>query len=47
LAVSLLAYALPASWFGYWQLSRRPTTYRRLGVGLVNRVTQHGELING
>ncbi|SFQ35579.1 hypothetical protein [Hymenobacter arizonensis] len=45
LAISLLAYAVPTSWFGYWQLSRRPAMYRKLGVALVNRVTQNGDLV--
>ncbi len=46
LGVSLLAYAVPASWFGYWQLSRTPAAYRKLGVAAVNRVTQHGDFVN-
>jgi hypothetical protein len=46
LALSLLAYAVPTAWFGHWQLSSRPARYRRLGVALVNRVTQHGDFIN-
>lgn len=46
LAASLLAYAVPAAWLGYWQLSRTPGPYRRLGVAAMNRVTQHGDFIN-
>lgn len=46
LAVSLLAYALPTSWFPYWQLSNTPATYRKLGVPIVNHFTQHGGPIN-
>ena len=46
LAVSLLAYALPASWFRYWQLSSKPAPYRKLRVPLVNRFTQHGDFVN-
>ena len=46
LAASLLAYAVPASLFRYWQLSGAPATYRRLGVPVLNRFTQHGTLIN-
>lgn len=46
LGVSLLAYAVPTAWFGYWQLSRRPARYRQLGVALLNRVTQHGDFVN-
>ncbi|RSK42632.1 glycosyl-4,4'-diaponeurosporenoate acyltransferase CrtO family protein [Hymenobacter perfusus] len=47
LALSLLAYAVPRAWFRRWQLSRKPATYRHLGVPLINRVTQHGSLVNG
>lgn len=46
LALSLLAYAVPTAWFGYWQLSRTPAIYRRLGVHVVNRFTQHGHLVH-
>ncbi|MBF9221648.1 glycosyl-4,4'-diaponeurosporenoate acyltransferase CrtO family protein [Hymenobacter ruricola] len=46
LAVGLLAYAVPTAWFGRWQLSRRPARYRRLGVALLNRLTQNGDLVN-
>lgn len=44
--LSLLAYALPRAWFRYWQLSRQPARYQRLGVALVGRFTQHGSLVN-
>lgn len=47
LAACLLAYAVPTAWFGYWQLSRTPGRYRRLGVAAVNRVTQNGALVHG
>lgn len=47
LAFSLPALGLPAAWFHYWQLSRAPAAYRRLGVPVVNRFTQHGDLIQG
>lgn len=46
LAVSLLAYALPSTWFRYWQLSSSSVPYRKLGVPIVNRFTQHGDFIN-
>jgi len=46
LGVSLLAYAVPAAWFGYWQLSRRPARYRQLGVVLAGRLTQNGDFVN-
>lgn len=46
LAASMLGYALPAAVFQYWQLSRTPARYRQLRVPAVNRVTQHGDLIN-
>ncbi|TPG65585.1 hypothetical protein [Hymenobacter nivis] len=46
LAVSLFAYAVPVAWLGWWQLSRAPGPYRRLGVAAVNRVTQHGDFVN-
>lgn len=44
--LSLLAYALPKTWFRYWQLSRQPAPYQRLGVPVAGRLTQHGRLIN-
>ncbi|TYZ08933.1 hypothetical protein FY528_12015 [Hymenobacter lutimineralis] len=47
LALSLLAYAVPKAWFSWWQLSRAPAAYRRLGVPLVNRLAQHGSVVNG
>lgn len=47
LAASLLVYAVPVAWFRYWQLSSGPARYRRLGVPLVNELTQHGGLVNG
>lgn len=47
LAASLLAYALPKAWFGRWQLSPRLAAYQRLGVHLVNRFTQHGDIVHG
>ncbi|MCB2406464.1 hypothetical protein [Hymenobacter lucidus] len=46
LAASLLMYAVPVAWFRYWQLSSGPARYRRLGVPLINQLTQHGGLIN-
>ncbi len=46
LLISLLAFAVPTSWFRYLQLSRRPAAYRRLGVHVINRFTQHGDLIH-
>ncbi|HEX8425785.1 hypothetical protein [Hymenobacter sp.] len=46
LAVSLLAYAVPASSFRYWQLSATLTAYRKLGVPLANHLAQHGDLVN-
>ncbi|MDO7849085.1 hypothetical protein Q5H92_22165 [Hymenobacter sp. M29] len=45
LAISMLAYAVPTSWFNYWQLIQQPARYQQLGVALVNRVTQHGDLV--
>jgi len=46
LAASLLTYALPTAWFRYWQLSRMPAAYRKLGVPVVNHFTQSGTFIN-
>ena len=46
LAGSMLTFGLPASWFRYWQLSAAPAAYRRLGVPVVNRFTQHGTLMH-
>ncbi|TGE27706.1 glycosyl-4,4'-diaponeurosporenoate acyltransferase CrtO family protein [Hymenobacter metallicola] len=46
LGVSLLVYALPRAWFGWWQLSHAVRPYQRLGVPLVNLFTQHGGLVN-
>ncbi|WP_375437672.1 hypothetical protein [uncultured Hymenobacter sp.] len=46
LAASFLAYVVPISRFRHWQLSGGPAAYRQLGVPLVNRFTQHGDLIN-
>jgi uncharacterized membrane protein len=46
LAVSLPAYALPTSWFRYWQLSNTSAIYRKLGVLFVNRFTQNGDFVN-
>ncbi|AHJ95658.1 hypothetical protein Hsw_0063 [Hymenobacter swuensis DY53] len=46
LALSLLAYAVPRAWFGWWQLSKKPASYQHLGVPLINRVAQHGSLVN-
>ncbi|TGE21280.1 hypothetical protein E5K00_13380 [Hymenobacter aquaticus] len=46
LGVSLLGYAVPRSWFRYWQLSRARRRYERLGVPVVARFTQHGTLVH-
>jgi hypothetical protein len=46
LAACLLAYVVPTSWLGHWQLSRTPGIYRKLGVASVNRVTQNGTLVH-
>ncbi|MCA8832468.1 glycosyl-4,4'-diaponeurosporenoate acyltransferase CrtO family protein [Hymenobacter pini] len=46
LGLSLLAYALPRTWFRRWQLSESPAVYRRVGVAFVNRLTQHGAAVN-
>ncbi|UOQ73203.1 glycosyl-4,4'-diaponeurosporenoate acyltransferase CrtO family protein [Hymenobacter cellulosilyticus] len=46
LAASLLVYAVPKTWFRYWQLSRSRVPYQRLGVPAVNYFTQHGYLVN-
>ncbi|WP_152981551.1 hypothetical protein [Hymenobacter sp. AT01-02] len=46
LGLSLLAYAVPRSWFRYWQLSRVPAMYRRLGVPVVNWLAQDGALVH-
>ena len=46
LRLSLLAYAVPRTWFRYWQLSEKPVVYRRLGVPFVNRLAQDGALVN-
>ncbi|GAB3842527.1 glycosyl-4,4'-diaponeurosporenoate acyltransferase CrtO family protein [Hymenobacter jeollabukensis] len=45
-AVSLLAYLLPARALERLRLSASPARYRRLGVHWLNRVTQNGELVN-
>ena len=45
-AVSLLAYAMPTSWFGTWQLGRTPDRYRRLGVAFAGSLVQNGALVN-
>ncbi|WP_460622246.1 glycosyl-4,4'-diaponeurosporenoate acyltransferase CrtO family protein [Hymenobacter tenuis] len=45
-ASSLLAYAVPQTWFRYWQLSKSVAAYRRLGVPLVNHLAQHGTLVH-
>jgi len=47
LAASLLGYAVPKAWFRWWQLSRTPAAYHRLGVHVANHFTQHGSLVNG
>ena len=47
LVVSLLGYALPISWYRHLQLSTTAATYQRLGVRVLNRFTQHGDIING
>ncbi|PJJ52903.1 glycosyl-4,4'-diaponeurosporenoate acyltransferase CrtO family protein [Hymenobacter chitinivorans] len=46
LGVSLLGYLVPQAWFRHWQLSRSAAVYRRLGVPVVGRFTQHGTLVN-
>lgn len=46
LGVSLLAYAVPRTWFQYWQLSQDPAVYRRLGVPVVNWLAQDGALVH-
>ncbi|MBC6608096.1 hypothetical protein H8B13_14815 [Hymenobacter sp. BT188] len=46
LIVSLLAFGIPASGFRHLQLSRTPAAYRKLGVHVVNRFTQHGDFIH-
>jgi hypothetical protein len=46
-ATSLLVYVFPVSLFHHLQLSSKPAFYRRLGVPLVNRVTQNGQIVNG
>lgn len=46
LAACLLGYGVPTAWFGYWQLSRTPGMYRKLGVTAVNRVTQNGAVVH-
>ena len=46
LIVSFLAFGIPASGFRHLQLSRTPAAYRRLGVHVVNRFTQHGDFIH-
>lgn len=45
-AVSLLAWAMPARWLRRLQLSAGPALYRRLGVPVANRFTQHGAIVN-
>lgn len=47
LGLSLLAYAVPRAWFRYWQLSKSPAVYRRLGVAFVNHLAQNGAAVNG
>lgn len=47
LAVSVVGYVLPVAGLRRLQLSAGPAAYRRLGVPVVNRFTQHGAIING
>ncbi|GGG38787.1 hypothetical protein GCM10011378_13850 [Hymenobacter glacieicola] len=46
LGLSVLAYALPRGWFRCWQLSESVVAYRRVGVPVVNRLAQHGGVVN-
>lgn len=46
LGLSVLAYAVPRAWFRHWQLSESAVAYQRVGVPVVNRLAQHGAVVN-
>ena len=46
LAISLLTAFLPKSFFHKLQIGKTMKVYKRIGVNLISRVTQNGEIIN-
>lgn len=46
LGLSLIPIFLPNAWLDRLRIGRTTKVYKRLGVHLVNKVTQNGELIN-
>lgn len=45
-SLAILLMAVPASFYRRFQLSKNPQCYERMGVLVINKITQHGHWIN-
>ena len=45
--LAILLMALPGNFYRRFQISKSPQYYERLGVLVINKITQHGHWING